>query len=131
MIVLTLETSYERNMASSESCARRNLIGKFSQIGTVKVPRIELITPMPRMISGYTSHFRLWVGSRFTKDNARINAETIVTSYDSKISAAIPAQSPTLSPTRSATTAALRGSSSGISFSTLPTRSAPTSAALV
>src|SRR5574337_253876 len=61
----------------------------------------------------------------------RIMAATNVTSYDSKTSAAIPAQSPTLSPTLSAIVAALRGSSSGIPFSTLPTRSAPTSAALV
>src|SRR6266550_3222418 len=43
----------------------------------------------------------------------------------------IPAQSPTLSPTLSAMTAAFLGSSSGIPCSTLPTRSAPTSAALV
>jgi hypothetical protein len=43
----------------------------------------------------------------------------------------MPATSPTLSPTLSAITAALRGSSSGMCFSTLPTRSAPTSAALV
>ena len=56
---------------------------------------------------------------------------TSVTSYDSKRSAAIPAQSPTLSPTLSAIVAGLRGSSSGIPASTLPTRSAPTSAALV
>ena len=60
-----------------------------------------------------------------------INVETIVTSYDSKMSAAIPAQSPTLSPTRSAITAALRSSSSGRPASTFPTRSAPTSAAFV
>src|SRR6202020_843960 len=39
----------------------------------------------------------------------------------------MPAQSPTLSPTLSAITAGLRGSSSGIPASTLPTRSAPTS----
>jgi K(+)-stimulated pyrophosphate-energized sodium pump len=45
--------------------------------------------------------------------------------------AAMPAQSPTLSPTLSAMVAALRGSSSGMPCSTLPTRSAPTSAALV
>ena len=51
--------------------------------------------------------------------------------YDSKRSAPIPAISPTLSPTLSAITAGLRGSSSGIPASTLPTRSAPTSAALV
>ena len=43
----------------------------------------------------------------------------------------MPAQSPTLSPTLSAITAALRGSSSGIPASIFPTRSAPTSAALV
>ena len=56
---------------------------------------------------------------------------TSVTSYDSKRSAAMPAQSPTLSPTLSAIVAGLRGSSSGMPASTLPTRSAPTSAALV
>ena len=43
----------------------------------------------------------------------------------------MPAQSPTLSPTLSAMVAALRGSSSGMPASILPTRSAPTSAALV
>src|SRR4030042_94283 len=42
----------------------------------------------------------------------------------------MPATSPTLSPTLSAMTAGLRGSSSGMPASTLPTRSAPTSAAL-
>ena len=50
---------------------------------------------------------------------------------DSKKSAPLPAESPTLSPTLSAMTAGLRGSSSGMPASTLPTRSAPTSAALV
>ena len=43
----------------------------------------------------------------------------------------MPAQSPTLSPTLSAIVAAFRGSSSGMFCSTLPTRSAPTSAAFV
>ena len=43
----------------------------------------------------------------------------------------MPAQSPTLSPTLSAITAGFRGSSSGIPASTLPTKSAPTSAPLV
>ena len=42
----------------------------------------------------------------------------------------MPAQSPTLSPTLSAITAGLRGSSSGMPASILPTRSAPTSARL-
>ena len=55
----------------------------------------------------------------------------IVTAYVSKRSAAIPAQSPTLSPTLSAITAGFLGSSSGIPASTLPTRSAPTSAPFV
>ena len=48
-----------------------------------------------------------------------------------KRQAPIPATSPTLSPTLSAMTAGFRGSSSGIPASTLPTKSAPTSAALV
>ena len=43
----------------------------------------------------------------------------------------MPAQSPTLSPTLSAITAGFLGSSSGIPASTLPTRSAPTSAPFV
>ncbi|CPU68023.1 Uncharacterised protein [Mycobacteroides abscessus] len=60
-----------------------------------------------------------------------MSAATSVTAYDSNRSAAMPAQSPTLSPTLSAMVAALRGSSSGMPCSTLPTRSAPTSAALV
>jgi len=42
----------------------------------------------------------------------------------------MPAQSPTLSPTLSAMTAGLRGSSSGMPASTLPTRSAPPPAPL-
>ncbi len=50
---------------------------------------------------------------------------------ESKRSAPIPATSPTLSPTLSAITAGLRGSSSGIPSSTLPARSALTSAVLV
>ena len=48
---------------------------------------------------------------------------TMVTAYVSNRSAAMPAQSPTLSPTLSAITAGLRGSSSGMPASTLPTRS--------
>lgn len=46
-------------------------------------------------------------------------------------SALIPATSPTLSPTLSAMVAGFLGLSSGSPASTLPTRSAPTSAALV
>ena len=61
----------------------------------------------------------------------RIIAPMFSAAVDSKRSAPRPAQSPTLSPTRSAITAGFLGSSSGIPASTLPTRSAPTSAALV
>ena len=61
----------------------------------------------------------------------RIMAPMFSAAVDSNRSAPRPAQSPTLSPTRSAMTPAFRGSSSGMPFSTLPTRSDPTSAALV
>mmetsp|Transcript_32212 Transcript_32212/g.32475 ORF Transcript_32212/g.32475 Transcript_32212/m.32475 type:complete len:228 (+) Transcript_32212:1414-2097(+) len=62
---------------------------------------------------------------------ARAAAAMIEPTNDSNKSAPIPATSPTLSPTLSAITAGLRGSSSGISISIFPTRSAPTSAAFV
>ncbi len=91
----------------------------------VSTPTTELMTPTPPTTSGSSSPFA---------PNAvcpRISAATSVTAYDSNRSAAMPAQSPTLSPTLSAMVAALRGSSSGMPASTLPTRSAPTSAALV
>lgn len=61
----------------------------------------------------------------------KIIALSISAVIDSNRSALYPAQSPTLSPTKSAITAGLRGSSSGISFSIFPIKSAPTSAALV
>ena len=61
----------------------------------------------------------------------RTSAAQVDSANEPNRSAPIPAMSPTLSPTLSAMTAGLRGSSSGMSFSTLPTRSAPTSAALV
>lgn len=61
----------------------------------------------------------------------RIIAEMTSAAMDSNRSAPRAEQSPTLSPTKSAMTAGLRGSSSGMPCSTFPTRSAPTSAALV
>ena len=51
--------------------------------------------------------------------------------YDSNRSEPMPATSPTLSPTLSAMVPGFWGLSSGMPASTLPTRSAPTSAALV
>ncbi len=89
------------------------------------MPMIAVRTPMAGMIRGKT---------RPSLPNAtlpRISEATSMTAYDSNRSAAMPAQSPTLSPTLSAIVAALRGSSSGMPCSTLPTRSAPTSATLV
>jgi len=65
------------------------------------------------------------------KKPPKIIADIISAEIDSKRSAHYPAQSPTLSPTRSAMTAGFLGSSSGIPTSTLPIKSAPTSAALV
>ena len=64
-------------------------------------------------------------------DPPRIMAEMTSAAMLSKRSAPRAEQSPTLSPTRSAITAGFRGSSSGMPASTLPTRSAPTSAAFV
>jgi len=61
----------------------------------------------------------------------KIIADKISAEIDSNKSAHCPAQSPTLSPTKSATTAGFLASSSGIPTSTLPIKSAPTSAALV
>ena len=55
----------------------------------------------------------------------------IAPQYDSKMSEPMPATSPTLSPTLSAITPGLRGSSSGMPASSLPTRSAPMSALFV
>src|ERR1017187_6426130 len=60
----------------------------------------------------------------------RIIAPMFSAAVDSNRSAPRPAQSPTLSPTRSAMTAGLRGSSSRRPASSLPPRSAPTSAEL-
>ena len=91
----------------------------------VRMPTTELTMPIAPMASG--SSMPLAPKTAWP----RISAATRVTAYDSNRSAAMPAQSPTLSPTLSAIVAALRASSSGIPASTLPTRSAPTSAALV
>jgi hypothetical protein len=55
----------------------------------------------------------------------------VASEKDPKRSDPIPAISPTLSPTLSAIVAGFYGESSAKLFSTLPTKSAPTSAALV
>jgi len=58
-------------------------------------------------------------------------AAQVLSANDPNKSEPIPATSPTLSPTLSAIVAGFFGESSGKSFSTFPTKSAPTSAALV
>ena len=84
--------------------------GKIAAVSSVKVP----LTP-----------------EALTATAASVTAEMIDPTYDSNRSEPMPATSPTLSPTLSAITAGFLGSSSGIPASTFPTRSAPTSAALV
>src|SRR3989338_2840201 len=96
-----------------------------SVVFTRYVPMIELTTPTARTSKGKMTPLCP------NDAQPRIIAATIVTSYDSNTSAAMPAQSPTLSPTLSAIVAALRGSSSGIPTSTFHTKSPPTSTALV
>ena len=67
--------------------------------------------------------------------SAQVDETTRAAQVDSarepKRSAPIPAMSPTLSPTLSAMVPGFFGESSGSEASTLPARSAPTSAALV
>ncbi len=106
----------------------------FFELLTKNVPMIDATIPSAAISIG--RRMRLSIGT-FTNP-AAIDATTaspmvamIDPTYDSYRSAPIPAMSPTLSPTLSAITAGFLGSSSGIPASTLPTRSAPTSAALV
>ena len=102
------------------------------------MPTIEAMRPKARATSGKSMTPSMpaekWMPARAALTASplpRIIAPMFSAAVDSNRSAPRPAQSPTLSPTRSAMTAGLRGSSSGIPASTLPTRSAPTSAAFV
>ena len=100
-------------------------------------------TNFPQMIENIVQRVQITRG-RITKESPpRVSVIVVLTTapstivarivltYDPKRSAPIPATSPTLSPTLSAITAGFLGSSSGIHASSLPTKSAPTSAALV
>ena len=116
------------------------LIGAIADLSlsvarTVNTPTIDASTPSARAPSGNSAPAAHSSGRSgkiaWNAGTPRMIDATSVTSYDSNRSDAIPAQSPTLSPTLSAMVAGLRGSSSGMPASTLPTRSAPTSAALV
>ena len=102
------------------------------------MPTIDARMPKARAMSGNimtpmtpAENPRLAFSAAAASEAPRIMAPMFSAAVDSKRSAPRPAQSPTLSPTRSAITAGLRGSSSGMPASTLPTRSAPTSAAFV
>merc|ERR1719409_1863323 len=94
----------------------------FSFVLTAIVPTMAATTPQADSQKGKAISL-----SRF----ASVAAAMMEPTYDSNKSAPMPATSPTLSPTLSAMTAGLCGSSSSIPASTLPTRSAPTSAAFV
>ena len=102
---------------------------------TSMIPITEAMIPTAEMISGNTAAVvsvkTASSAAVLTATAAKVIAEMIEPTYDSKRSEPIPATSPTLSPTLSAITAGFLGSSSGIPASTLPTRSAPTSAAFV
>jgi hypothetical protein len=103
---------------------------------TKKEPMIEASMPTRAMAIGNTRReiVTSWVAFSADRPRAKATREIgarIEPAYDSNRSAPMPATSPTLSPTLSAIVAGLRGSSSGMPASILPTRSAPTSAALV
>ncbi len=107
-----------------------------SLVRTRKVPRTEAKMPVRAIKIGSKTRFSSnSVGAAMSRAPAPTAARAMVAmmepTYDSNRSAPMPATSPTLSPTLSATVAGLRGSSSGMPCSILPTRSAPTSAALV
>ena len=101
-----------------------------SSIFMVPIAMTEHASPTSTVITGSATASAVLAASAAEVAPIAMVA-TIEPTYDSKISAPIPATSPTLSPTLSAMVAGLRGSSSGMPASTLPTRSAPTSAALV
>ena len=124
------------NMPVRSAQSRRPMLA-LSPVRTRKVPNIEANIPIAaiKMGSRKSAESNLPVGSVMPSTPAPTAASAIVAmmepTYDSNRSAPMPATSPTLSPTLSAIVAGLRGSSSGIPCSIFPTRSAPTSAALV
>ena len=102
-----------------------------SLVLTKKIPKIDKKTPIAAIIIGANTAFCCISGFAIKADAPRAAVERMDPQYDSYRSAPIPATSPTLSPTLSAMVAGFRGSSSGMPASTLPTKSAPTSAAFV
>ena len=104
-----------------------------SRVRTQNIPIIDRIIPTAAISMGAITALNC-ISTSPPCMNAAAPSEAVASiepQYDSYRSAPIPATSPTLSPTLSAIVAGLRGSSSGMFSSTFPTRSAPTSAALV
>mmetsp|Transcript_36511 Transcript_36511/g.90093 ORF Transcript_36511/g.90093 Transcript_36511/m.90093 type:complete len:205 (-) Transcript_36511:827-1441(-) len=87
--------------------------------------------PAAEMVTGNISPAHPPAESSDSELDATTRAAHVASAKDPKRSEPMPATSPTLSPTLSAMVAGLRGSSSGMPCTTLPARSAPTSAALV
>src|SRR3990170_7657159 len=100
----------------------------FSSISIEPIPRRDAISPTIITAIGNAMYVvNIPVLSMYEDVVARAIVAITEPTYDSKRSAPIPATSPTLS----AITAGFLGSSSGMPASTLPTRSAPTSAVFV
>ena len=125
--------SIELKLIPVESDFRRSFNLASSRVRTVNIPMMERMIPTAAMSIGAITALNCMVLSPLPMNAAAPRAEvaSIDPQYDSYKSAPIPATSPTLSPTLSAIVAGFLGSSSGIPASTFPTRSAPTSAALV
>jgi len=105
--------------------------GRTALVLTKNMPTIEQSMPVPATQKGRAIADAVISSEPANWVVASAHVAMIEPTNDSKRSAPMPATSPTLSPTLSAMTAALLGWSSGMPASTLPTRSAPTSAALV
>ena len=113
-----------------------DMISIFFSAGPTWSSVLTLITIMVRKLTGIPmAEMRIGYNNASTipeKATALMTmAAQVLSAQEPNRSAPMPATSPTLSPTLSAMTAGFLGSSSGIPASTLPTRSAPTSAALV
>ncbi len=106
-------------------------ISASSFVLTIKIPRSDKTTPIAAIKTGASTALSCIPSIDAYAEAPKAIVASIEPAYDSYKSAPIPATSPTLSPTLSAIVAGLRGSSSGMLYSVFPTKSAPTSAALV
>lgn len=130
-VPITMRT--ELRFVPVESALSNSFMPAFSFVRTANMPIMERIIPTAAINIGAITALNcisvLPVPMKAAAPSAAV--ASIDPQYDSYKSAPMPATSPTLSPTLSAIVAGLRGSSSGIPASTLPTKSAPTSAAFV